>query len=141
MRVPRVSVTLSSEKLAKKIGLLGLTFQAPVVEEAMRKQSSQNCDSDSLGSESSEKEAEEKEGVSDACLNIPDKIEFPLLHSLFSLDLGKNLYNRLLNEVVKYNGGNTIKYKRGNNIEGTDYHCCTIISKFEWVPQRILAKR
>jgi hypothetical protein len=119
LRVPRVSVTLSSEKLAKKIGLLGLTFQAPVVEEAMRKHSSQNCDSDSLGSESSEKEAEEKEGVSDACLNIPDKIEFPLLHSLFSLDLGKNLYNRLLNEVVKYNGGNTIKYKRGNNIEGT----------------------
>jgi hypothetical protein len=48
LRVPRVSVTLSSEKLAKKIGLLGLTFQAPVVEEAMRKQSSQNCDSDTM---------------------------------------------------------------------------------------------
>jgi hypothetical protein len=99
----RVSVTLSSEKLVLKIGLLGLTFQTPVVEEATSKLSSNNCNSDSLSvqsdSESSEKEAEEQEGVSVAGQDIPDKIEFPLLHSLFSLDPGKNLCNRLLNEV------------------------------------------
>jgi hypothetical protein len=93
-----------------------------VVEEATSKLSSNNCNSDSLSvqsdSESSEKEAEEQECVSVTGQVIPDKIEFPLLHSLFSLDLGKNLYNRLLNEVVKYNCVKSIKYTRGHNTEG-----------------------
>ncbi len=64
-------------------------------------------------SESSEKEAEEQEGVSVAGLVIPDKIKFPLLQSLFSLYLGTNLYNQLLNKLVKYNSGKPIKFMKG----------------------------
>jgi hypothetical protein len=44
-------------------------------------------------SKSSEKETEEQEGASVAGQDISDKIEFSLLHSLFSLDLSENLYN------------------------------------------------
>ncbi len=69
-------------------------------------------------SKSSEKETEEQEGASVAGQDISDKIEFSLLHSLFSLDLSENLYNWLLNEVVKYKCCKSIKYTRGNNTEG-----------------------
>jgi hypothetical protein len=85
--------------VSAKNGSFGLTLQMLVVEEAMRKPPSDNYDSDSFSvqseSKSSEKEAEEHESVSVAGLDIPDKIKFHLLHSLFSLNLGKNLYNQL----------------------------------------------
>jgi hypothetical protein len=51
-----------------------------------------------------------------AGLDMPDKIKFSFaaLPLLFELDK-----NRQLNESVKYNCCKSIKYARGNNIEGT----------------------
>ena len=50
---------------------------------------------------------------------MPDASKFPLLHSLFSTNPGHNLYDRLLNEITSYNEGTEIKFKHGNNTEGT----------------------
>jgi hypothetical protein len=92
-----VSVALASDKLAQKIGLLGLTFELPAVEEARNKKSSTSYDSDGTSAESDiesiEKNVKEQNVVTNDDLDLPDKTEFPLLHSLFSLNPGKTLYN------------------------------------------------
>jgi len=92
-----VSVALASDKLAQKIGLLGLTFELPAVEEARNKKSSTSYDSDGTSAESDiesiEKNAKEQNVVTNDDLDLPDKTEFTLLHSLFSLNLAKTLYN------------------------------------------------
>jgi hypothetical protein len=75
--VPRVSITLVSEKLARKIGALGLNFWL-VLE----------------GSEDTKSESEcKKDEVVSAAYSIPDKDQFLLLHSIFSLNHGHNLLN------------------------------------------------
>ncbi len=92
-----MSVALASDKLAQKIGLLGLTFELPAVEEARNKKSSTSYDSDGTSAESDiesiEKNVKEQNVVTNDDLDLPDKTEFPLLHSLFSLNPGKTLYN------------------------------------------------
>jgi hypothetical protein len=52
-------------------------------------------------------------------VNLPDASKFPLLHSLFSTNSGHNLYDRLLNEITRFNEGAEINFKHGNNTKGT----------------------
>ena len=77
--------------------MLGLTFELPAVEEARNKKSSTSYDSDGTSAESDiesiEKNAKEQNVVTNDDLDLPDKTEFTLLHSLFSLNLAKTLYN------------------------------------------------
>jgi hypothetical protein len=40
---------------------------------------------------------------------VADNSEFPLLHSLFSLHPLRNVFDQLLNRIVKYSGGKYIK--------------------------------
>ena len=77
--------------------MLGLTFELPAVEEARNKKSSTSYDLDGTIAESDiesiEKNVKEQNVVTNDDLDLPDKTEFPLLHSLFSLNPGKTLYN------------------------------------------------
>jgi hypothetical protein len=43
----------------------------------------------------------------------------PFAALTFPFKSRENLYNRLLNEVMKFSGRKTIKYTKGNNTEGT----------------------
>jgi hypothetical protein len=58
--------------------------------------------------------------VEDTTTVIPDQENFPLLHSLFSMNEGSNnLFNRLINEILKFNGSKVVTYAKGNNTMGT----------------------
>ncbi len=99
MRVPRLSITLVSEKLARKSGALGLNFQ-PVTEHAGELPSSSDDSSSVNDSADAKSESECREDkVVCASYSIPDKDQFSLLHSNFSLNQGHNLLNQLLNEL------------------------------------------
>jgi hypothetical protein len=122
LRFPRVSITLVSEKLVRKIGALGLDFQ-PVIEHAgeLPISSEDSVSADSLEEDATKSESEckeEDEGVS-AAYSLPNKDKFPLLHSIFSVNQGCNLFNQLLKEMVQFSGSKTMKYAKGNNMEGT----------------------
>jgi hypothetical protein len=51
--------------------------------------------------------------------NVPDISEFPLLHSFFSSHPSCNIFDQLLNEIVKYSGGKCQKYMRWKYTEGS----------------------
>jgi hypothetical protein len=53
-----------------------------------------------------------------AC-NLLDHNHFPLLHSLFSNHAKHGIMDQLLKEVIKFHGSNVLKYRKGNNTEGT----------------------
>ena len=75
LRVPRVSITLVSKKLARKIGALGLNFR-PVIEHAGGLPTSSDDSSSVDGLEDdvtgSERDCKEDEGVSADAFGIPD---------------------------------------------------------------------
>jgi hypothetical protein len=50
-------------------------------------------------------------------INAPDESEYPLLSSLTLIHKGHNLFDRLLNEIVRYYGKSNISFTRGNNTE------------------------
>jgi hypothetical protein len=115
LRLPRTSTSLLSGNLAKAVGSLDIVLP-------FMKHSSTSSDCDSVSSSESE--------IDDICnsddndvvvppVNLPDASKFPLLHSLFSTHSGHNLYDRLLNEITRFNEGAEINFKRGNNTEGT----------------------
>jgi hypothetical protein len=89
------------------------------------KHSSTSSDCDSVSSSESEiddicnSDDHEKCSVVVSPVNLPDASKFPLLHSLFSTNSGHNLYDRLLNEITRFNEGAEINFKRGNNTKGT----------------------
>ncbi len=51
--------------------------------------------------------------------DLPDASEYPLLHFLFSTQVRENLFDKLLNEVIRYHNSAALKFKQGNNTEGT----------------------
>jgi hypothetical protein len=122
LRVPRVSTTLVSERFAKKIGMLDLQF---VMEHGgeLKTSNEESVSLDSLDEDvtiESETEVDEEEDINaDAGVIIPDRENFPLLHSLFSMNEGFNLFNRLINEILRFNGSKVMTYAKGNNTLGT----------------------
>jgi len=118
LRVPRICITLVSERFAKKIGsldMLPLKEQEQGVE--LKASGEDSVSSDGLDeNDSIESEVE----VEDTTTVIPDQENFPLLHSLFSMNEGSNnLFNRLINEILKFNGSKAVTYAKGNNTMGT----------------------
>jgi len=118
LRVPRICITLVSERFAKKIGsldMLPLKEQEQGVE--LKASGEDSVSSDGLDeNDSIESEVE----VEDTTTVIPDQENFPLLHSLFSMNEGSNnLFNRLINEILKFNGSKVVTYAKGNNTMGT----------------------
>jgi len=66
-----------------------------------------------------ESESEDEGRNDDGATAIPDRENFPLLHSLYSMNEGSNLLNRLTNEMVRFNGSRVLTYAKGNNTLGT----------------------
>jgi len=121
LRVPRVCMTLISEKFAKRIGMLELNQH---LREKDGKSTSINEGSDSVeGTDDDsrvEMEIDENECENDDGGTIlPDRENFPLLHSLFAQNKGGNVLNRLINELLRFNGSRVMNYAKGNNTLGT----------------------
>jgi hypothetical protein len=66
-----------------------------------------------------ESKSEDEGRNDDGATTIPGRENFPLLHSLFSMNEGSNLFNRLINEMVRFNGSRVFTYAKGNNTLGT----------------------
>jgi hypothetical protein len=103
--------------LAKAMGSLDLMLP-------FKKHLSVTSDSESsvLSSEDEvDTESEDEDGeLVPLPLNLPDAHKFPLLHSMFlSNPSGCNLYDSLLNEIVSFDEGSKINFKRGNSTDGT----------------------
>jgi hypothetical protein len=64
-----------------------------------------------------EHNAKSSTAVSNEIDFLLDQSEYPLLHFLLSSKLSANTFNQLVNEIVKFSGGITITYRRGNNTE------------------------
>jgi hypothetical protein len=64
-------------------------------------------------------ESEDEGRNDDGATTIPDRENFSLLHSLFSMNEGSNLFNRFINEMVRFNGSRVFTYAKGNNTLGT----------------------
>jgi hypothetical protein len=62
--------------------------------------------------EDSESEKEKEE-------DMPDKEQFPLLHSSYSLSQGHKILNRLIKEIIQFNRSKVMMYDKGNNTQGT----------------------
>ena len=124
LRVPRVCTSSISSTLAEVIGTLELTFP-PTNSSLKRKSTTYSCSSsESHNSQHSDTDEDQQKDnrtspVVDCCMNIPNEENFPLLHSIFSTHKGLNLYDRLLNEIVRFSESSEINFKRGNNSKGT----------------------
>ncbi|MFN9979380.1 MAG: hypothetical protein ACK53Y_05680, partial [bacterium] len=60
----------------------------------------------------SESEKEKDEG-------FPDNEKFPLLHSIFYMNQGCNLFYRLINEILQFNASKVMACDKGNNTQET----------------------
>lgn len=118
---PRIRTSSLSRTLAKAVGSLDLALP-------FTKSSFTSCDDEDESSTSTDNDEEdngtsssslELEAVVEPPLNLPDPNKFPLLHSLFLSNPGCNLFDRLLNEITRLNESTELKFKRGNNTEGT----------------------
>ena len=105
---------LFGERLARKIG--SLDFQ-PIINCSGKLQtysedsvSDDGSDDDIMEDSESEKEKEE---------DMPDKEQYPLLHSIYSLSQGHNILNQLIKEIIQFNGLKVMTYDKGNNTQGT----------------------
>jgi hypothetical protein len=120
--LPWTSTSLLSSTLAKAVGSLDVILP-------FMKHSSTSSDCESVssseveiddGSDSEDNEkCTEMSSVVALSINFPDASKFPLLHSLFSTNSGLNIYNRLLNEIVRFTDGPELNFKCGNNTKGT----------------------
>ena len=123
LRVPRVSTSSTSTTLANAIGSLDITL--PTQYSTIPSDSNSSSDSESSNEYCSDNEGEKSSDSGKKAsmyddIDLPDADMFPLLNSLFLMNEGHyNLFDRLLNEVTKFNGATEINYKRGNNSQGT----------------------
>ncbi len=128
--IPRLQITALSNQLASDIDEMGVNFRSTKDEgELLTLGSESESDAESdLGAESEaecesdfekEHDAKSSTAVSNEIDFLPDQSEYPLLHFLLSSKLSANTFNQLVNEIVKFSGGITISYRRGNNTEGT----------------------
>jgi hypothetical protein len=126
--IPRLRITALSNHLASDIGSMGINYQCMEDEGELSSSGSESdrgSESDAEAECESDVEAETADGesnevaVSNVIVYIPDQSKYPLLHSLLSWKPSANTLNQLINEIVKFSGGNTIKYTRGNNTEAT----------------------
>jgi hypothetical protein len=84
-------------------------------------------DSESNDKQCSDNEEESSKNKKEAIMydthlliDLPDTDKFPLPNSLFLMNAGHcNLFDRLVNENMKFSGGTEINHKRGNNSKGT----------------------
>ncbi len=114
MPVPRVNVILVSEKLARKIGALGLDFQ-PVIEHSGELPSSSD---ESISTKSESECKDEDEPVSNV-YSLPDEDKYPLLHTIFSVNQEHNVFNWLLKEIEQFCGSKAVKYAKGDDMKCT----------------------
>jgi len=112
LRVPRVCTSLLSRTLAERIGSLEIDFSTENTSTKMDDECSVSSDSDGTLDEDKKPTLHIQEPI-----NVPDESEYPLLSSLALTHKGHNLFDRLLNEIVRYYGKSNISFTRGNNTE------------------------
>jgi hypothetical protein len=104
--IPCIHPSSLSSTLAQAMGSLdiALPFKKPTsITSADSDESSLSTDEEEVDDASSEHEA-----VVEPLLNLPDANKFPLLHSLFLSESVCNLFDRLLNEITRFNEGTKI---------------------------------
>jgi hypothetical protein len=124
LHVPRVCTSSISSTLTEVISTLELTFPATNSTHKHKTMMSSCSSSESHDSRHSDTDEEQRKDncmspVIDCCMNIPNEENFPLLHSIFSTQEGLNLYDRLLNEIVRFSEGLEINFKHVDNSKGT----------------------
>ncbi len=93
-------------------------------------------DSSSSAESESEESLDDEEDKKPVMINISSKFaldpaEYPLLSALVSVDNGLNLFDCLLNEIVRYYNMHDITFKHGNNAEAT----LIAVSLFQSLPR------
>jgi hypothetical protein len=117
---PRLCVTCLSNEFAKSIGALGIIFPADVIRKESENSLTDDSDGNSMDSTASEEgDRDSDEEAEEVCIDLPDPKQFPLLHSLFLNHSTNGIMDRLLKEVISFNRSNTLKYRKGNNTNGT----------------------
>jgi len=115
--IPRICTSSLSRTLAKVVGSLDVAL---LFEKAAAETSADNEDESSTSSDEEEiDDTSSSEDEVEPPLNLPDPNKFLLLHSLFLSNPGCNLLDRLLHEISGLSVGTELKFKRGNNMEGT----------------------
>jgi hypothetical protein len=112
LRVHRVCRLLLSQTLAERIGSLEIDFTIENTSTKMDVECCVSSDSDGTLDEDKKPTIYIQESI-----NAPDESEYPLLSSLTLIHKGHNLFDRLLNEIVRYYGKSNISFTRGNNTE------------------------
>ncbi len=132
LRVPRVCTSLLSRTLAEAIGSLDLVLSkdSPSIPTASTQDSSSSAESES------EESLDDEEDKKPPMINVSsqfalDPVEYPLLSALVPVDKGLNLFDRLLNEIVRYYNTHDITFIRGNNAEAT----LIAVSSFRSLPR------
>ncbi len=115
---PKLRITCLSNEFAKNIGALGILVPDDVVGNESDNSSTDSASDDENLAESKACEEGEAE-AGEVGLDLPDPNEFPLLHSLFITHCTSDIMDRLLKEVIRFNGSNTLNYQKGNNTKGT----------------------
>jgi hypothetical protein len=97
LQVPMVHTASMSTKLAVEVGTLGLIY--PAAQDSVKaSDSNSESDSEKNSDSNSEEEEQENDDVSHSIsIDLPSASEFPLLHALFSTQVGENLFDCLLN--------------------------------------------
>ena len=92
-----MSVALASHNLHKRLVCWGSPLNCQLLKKLETKSLVLVINSDGTSAESDiesiEKNVKEQNVVTNDDLDLPDKTEFPLMHSLFSLNPGKTLYD------------------------------------------------
>jgi hypothetical protein len=108
---PRLRITSLGNEFAKVVGEMGIKLSD--LEEAS---ASEPSDDDGVSSESTIEEEDEPVGVEQPDF-LPDKNDYPLLHSLFLINRHSKI-DSLVAEIVKLHDSKTITYRKGNNTDG-----------------------
>jgi hypothetical protein len=112
MMTPSLRITSLGNEFAKIVGEMGIKLSC--LEEASASESS---DEDGISSSSMLEEEEDKQLAVEEPEFLPDKDNYPLLHSLFSMNQHSKM-DALLAEIIKLYDCKTIVYRKGNNTDG-----------------------
>jgi hypothetical protein len=112
LRVPKVCTSLLSRTLAARIGSLEIDFSTENTSAKMDVECSVSSDSDGTLDEDKKPTIHIQEPI-----DVPDKSEYPLLSSLAIIHKGHNLFDCLLNKIVRCYGKSNKSFTRGNNTE------------------------
>ncbi len=116
-QAPRLRITAVGNDLAKWIGEIKLTLGSARSDSDLNSSSSDGSEEMDLDAKNSAL-SDGRNKLSKETM-LPDPLQFPMLHFLFSNQLGNvKVMDQLLKELKSFHQNDSIKYTRGNNTEG-----------------------